>query len=79
MPTTVNQRPPTYTCTSGPAAPSPSRRAAASPSTTAGYRSVAAFSQVPLRTVAPTVSSRPSWAARVAIPPVSPDGMRSVR
>lgn len=78
-PITVNQLPPSHTCTSGPAAGSPSRSAAAAPSTTAGYREVASLSQVPLATSAPTVSSSPSCAARTAMPPVSAAGIRSVR
>ena len=50
MPTTVNHSPPTSTCTSGPGARRcRAARAAVAPSTTAGYRSVAALSHVPLR------------------------------
>ena len=73
-PATVNQRPPSHT-----AGTEPSRRAAAAPSTTTGYRAVAAFSQVPLASEALRVSSRDSWAATTESPPVSAAGIRLVR
>jgi hypothetical protein len=56
---TVKYRPPSQICTSGLAVLMPRCSAVAAPSTTAGYVAVAAFSQVPEATVAPTVRSRP--------------------
>src|SRR6266545_4607484 len=57
-PTTLNHCPPNHTRTDRSAVARPSRRAALAPRTTAGYRAVAALSQAPLTTLAPTVPSR---------------------
>src|SRR6266511_896373 len=78
-PTTLNHCPPNHTRTDRSAVARPSRRAALAPRTTAGYRAVAALSQAPLTTLAPTVPSRSVRAARTPMPPVSPDWIRSVR
>src|SRR6185437_13833095 len=78
-PTTPNQWPPSHSTMSGDADPMPSRAAAREPSTTAGYWALAAFSQPPLASEAPTVPSRSVRPASTAMLPVSPDGMWSLR
>jgi hypothetical protein len=60
-------------------ATAPRRLAADAPSTTAGYRAVAALSHVPLATPAPTVPSRSVRAASTERLPVSAGGMWSLR
>ena len=53
--------------------------AATAPSTTAGYRCVAALRNVPCATVPPSVASSAAWAASTEMPPVSMAGTMLVR
>ena len=57
----------------------PSRSAAFAPSTTAGYRAVAALRNEPVRTVPSTAASSSGSVATTPMPPVSSAGIRSVR
>ena len=67
----------------GPTWPMPRVWAATAPSTTAGYRAVAAFRNVPAATPcsfpAPSVPSSPGWAAYTEMPPLSMAGTAAVR
>ena len=63
----------------GPTWPMPRVWAATAPSTTAGYRAVAAFRNVPSATLPPSVPSSPGWAAYTEMPPLSMAGIAAVR